>query len=175
MWLCIVERWNGVSMFLDNTHTDIQTVNVTTDSSRYGFGGYNKNTGNYFLGEWKDYLPSVDYKNCSMALLELYPIVLSANLWGSQWSRKRIIFHCDNLATVHIINRKRSKCPIIMKLIRKLTIDAALNNFDYTSIWLSSQKNALSDALSRGNLFFFQESAPTAAPHPERIPDLFIF
>ena len=125
MWLCIVQKWNGISLFLDTTYTNIQTINVTTDSSRRGFGGYNKTTGHFFMGEWKDYLPHLDIEQCSMALLELYPIVLSAHLWGDQWSRKRIMYHCDNQSTMHILNAKRSRCPIIMKLIRKFTIDAA--------------------------------------------------
>lgn len=56
-----------------------------------------------------------------MAYLELYPIVVSAVLWEPGWPREYILFHCDNAATVHILKTGRSKCPDIMRLMRRLT------------------------------------------------------
>ena len=174
MWLSITQRWNGISMFLDHQYTDLQAIRVFTDASRTGFGGYNENTGQWFSGTWNDHLPDINCDQSSMALLELYPLVLSAHLWGSEWFRKRIMFQCDNKATVYIINKKRSACPLIMKLMRKFTIDAAIRNFDYKATWLSTKANILSDAFSRGNISLFQDLAPSAAPMPETIPDLFV-
>jgi hypothetical protein len=40
-----------------------------------------------------------------MAYMEWYPIVIAAILWGSELSGKRILFHCDNGATVFMINK----------------------------------------------------------------------
>ena len=57
-----------------------------------------------------------------MAFLELYPIVAASILQGKQWSGKRIVFNCDYQATVHIITKGRCKEPVIMKLMRRLTI-----------------------------------------------------
>ena len=54
--------------------------------------------------------------------LELYPIVVASILQGKQWSDKRIVFNCDYQATVHIITKGRCKEPVIMKLMRRLTI-----------------------------------------------------
>jgi hypothetical protein len=42
-----------------------------------------------------------------MAFYELYPIVMACVLWGYNWSRKRILFNCDNLATVEIVRKGR--------------------------------------------------------------------
>jgi hypothetical protein len=56
----------------------------------------------------------------SMAVLELYQIVVAALLWGSEWKRKKILFYCDNEATVAIVKKGRSKCIEIIKLMRQL-------------------------------------------------------
>jgi hypothetical protein len=56
-----------------------------------------------------------------MAVLELYQIVVAALLWGSEWKRKKILFYCDNEATVGIAKKGRSKCIEIIKLMRQLT------------------------------------------------------
>jgi hypothetical protein len=60
-----------------------------------------------------------------MAFFELYPIVMACVLWGHLWTRKQILFNCDNLAAVDIITKGRSKIPSIMKLMRKLTYHSA--------------------------------------------------
>ena len=171
MWLCILQRWNGISMFLDSELTHMEEINVLTDSSRYGFGGYNRSTGQWFHGTWEHHAPNID-QTSSMALLELYPLVVSACLWGSLWSRKHILYHCDNSSTCHILSKKRSKCPQIMKLMRRFTIEAAIHSFDFKSKWLPTTQNVISDALSRGRISLFQELAPEAAPAPEPIPRL---
>ena len=63
----------------------------------------------------------VSDKTLSIAFLELYPIVISAILWGKNWKCKNILFWCDNEATVGIVKKGRSKCLVIMKLMRRLT------------------------------------------------------
>ena len=69
----------------------------------------------------------------SMAFPELYHIVVAAVLWSKNWIKKRIVFHCDNESTVHIINKGRSKVQDIMKLMHKLTWLAATNNLTFLS------------------------------------------
>jgi hypothetical protein len=39
----------------------------------------------------------------------------------SEWKRKKILFYCDNEATVGIAKEGRSKCIEIIKLMRQLT------------------------------------------------------
>ena len=65
----------------------------------------------------------------SIAFMELVPIVVSVVLWQDSWLKKRIVFHCDNAATVAIISKGRSKSPFIMKLMRSMTWCAAKGNF----------------------------------------------
>lgn len=76
--------------------------------------------------KWFQVETSVEVRNLtqsnSMAFCESYPIVMACVLLGSEWPRKRIVFHCDNQFTVHIITKGRSDIAIIMALIRKLLL-----------------------------------------------------
>lgn len=103
MWCRYLEQWNGISFFIDDNFITASDYNLFTDaSSKCGFGGYFQNR--WFQGVWPDGV-KLGTDDSSMAYMELYPIVIAAILWGSAWSGKRILFHCDNQATVFIINK----------------------------------------------------------------------
>ena len=101
-----------------------------------------------------------------MALCELYPIVMACVLWGSQWTQKRILFFCDNMSTVDIISKGRSKVPSIMKLMRRLTFQLAKCNFVVHSKHIFSRENCIADCLSRFQMDTFRTLATGADPLP---------
>jgi hypothetical protein len=51
-------------------------------------------------------LPLVSDKTLLIAFLELYPIDISAIVWGKDWKWKNILFWCDNEATVGIVKKR---------------------------------------------------------------------
>ena len=53
-----------------------------------------------------------------LPFLEFYPIVVAIHCWASLLSNRRVKFHTDNIAVVHIINKQSSHCPKIMHLLR---------------------------------------------------------
>jgi len=110
MWQYFLSKWNGISLFLENETTTADRLDLFTDASDWGFGGYYK--GDYFYDSWPhDLLTQVEREGkLSMSFKELYPIVVAAILWGKYWKRKRIVFHCDNIGTVHIL--KKGEIPI---------------------------------------------------------------
>ena len=104
-WLRFFLYWTGVNMFYDSNYASNCDMQLYTDaSSTIGFGGLYQ--GKWFCLPWPDELPSSNDKNLSMAVLELYQIVVAALLWGSEWKRKKILFYCDNKATVVIVKRE---------------------------------------------------------------------
>ncbi|XP_062592590.1 uncharacterized protein LOC134254037 [Saccostrea cucullata] len=112
MWLEFLSNWNGISMFYDACKVTSDSIQLFTDaSSTIGYGGYFE--GHWFCDRWPVDLPRIVNDTLSMAFLELYPIVVASILWGKQWSGKRIVFNCDNQATVQIITKGRSKEPFI--------------------------------------------------------------
>lgn len=143
MWALFLRHWNGVSFFLDDHVTTSADLHLYTDATNEAFGGIYRNQ--WFKGDFPEELKQHEP---SMALFELYPIVMSCVLWGHQWAKKRILFHCDNMATVDIISKGRSKIKSIMRLMRTLTYHSAMNNFVVHAIHIPGSDNNLADALS---------------------------
>lgn len=161
MWFTFLTQWNRISFFYDVTTTSSDQLRLYTDAaSNFGYGGYFN--GKWFCGEWPNELKYLLDSDLSMAFRELYPIVVAAVLWSTSWNKKRIVFYCDNEATVNIINKGRSKILDIMKLMRRLTWLAACNNFTFSSKHIPGTKNVISDALSRFDFQTFRKAAPAA-------------
>lgn len=168
MWLQFLREWNGVSFFHDSHFTATESLLLFTDASLLGFGGYYN--GHWFSSEWPTEYQESEQSTFSMAFRELYPIVVAAICWGNSWTSKKILFKCDNLATVHIINKGRSKCLKIMNLMRTLTWTAAVKNFYFRAEHLPGSTNIISDALSRFQMDRFRAAAPLADRFPTKCP-----
>lgn len=169
MWLHFLSQWNGVSLFMDRKISVAADMELYTDaSSTLGFGGYYQ--GQWFSSPWPSDLSTTSKR--SLALLELYPIVVSALIWGHTWRKKRILFHCDNLATVHIIRkgRAKAKCVLLNQLMRRLTLSAMENNCLIIAQHVPGRNNSIADALSRFQLQRFRHLAPMAASNPTKVP-----
>jgi hypothetical protein len=161
MWRRFLESWNGVSLFHQTNLTVAADWELATDAaSTVGHGGYFQ--GRWFCEVWPVDLPRLTDNTLSMAFLELYPITVAAMLWGAEWSTKRILFHCDNMATVEIIRKGRSRAPDVMKLLRRLTWCSVLHNFSVYAKFVPGKVNIIADALSRLQLQRFRHLCPTA-------------
>ena len=171
MWKLFLKQWNGISFFYDIERTPADSMHLYTDaSSTLGFGGYYEKQ--WFCDKWPKDLPKEDDKEISMAFRELYPIVIAAILWGHLWTAKRILFYCDNEATVKIIQKGRSKTLSIMKLMRQLTWCSAKYNFCIYSEHLPGKTNLIADALSRFQMQKFRQLAPNANSQPLHCPPM---
>ena len=168
MWYNFLQEWNGVSLFYDLVSITSLDMELFTDASLIGFGGIFKTQ--WFCSVWPECIPSVDDDDLSMAFRELYPIVAAALIWGKQWTGKRIVFVCDNQSSVYILQRGRSRCLPIMKLMRTLTWTAARNNFHFVSRHLSGERNKIADSLSRLLFQRFRVLAPHADKEPQICP-----
>ena len=162
MWRRFLKYWNGVAMFLEKDVTKATDIVLYTDAAAsVGFGGFFQDR--WFQERWAPEFMLKDNTQLSMAFLELYPIVVSAILWGSEWQGKKILFYCDNEATVHIIMKGRSKIQHIMRLMRRLTWCAAKGNFIILAKHIPGVNNDIADALSRFQMSRFRKLAPRAA------------
>ena len=172
MWLHFLNHWNGVSLFIENEATLADDMQLFTDASGnkdLGFGGYFQKS--WFFGGWPKEILSRLSKKASIAFRELYPIVVAAILYGKSWSRKRIIFNCDNKGTCFIVNKGYSnKSEDIMRLMRRFTLVAAQFSFSYEARYLPGRYNKLADNLSRFKFQAFRKLAPEANDRPDEVP-----
>ena len=157
MWLLFLKEWNGVSFFINDNITEAADMELYTDATQKSFAGFYKNQ--WFQG---DFPLEVMDEQTSMAFFELYPIVMACVVWGHNWNRKRILFHCDNMSTVDIISKGRSKVKSIMKLMRKLTFHAATHHFIIHAQHIPGINNNIADSLSRYQMQKFRILAPDA-------------
>ncbi len=165
MWSKFLQDWNGVSMFMDDELTLADDMQFFTDATPRAYAGYY--CGKWFQECFPDSFISSDAV-ASMALYELYPIVMAAVLWGDKWAKRRIVVNCDNAATVDIINKGRSKIPFIQKFVRRLIWCAARGQFLIIAKHIAGKTNTIADALSRFNMLQFRRLAPAADRLPER-------
>ena len=148
MWSTFLQIWNGRSFFLEDQLTSAPDLSLYTDASgAHGYGAYYQ--GQWFRGHWvQGQRLGVD-KGTSIAYQELFPIVLAASIWGHTWQQKRILFYCDNKATVSAINKGASSCPLMSHLLRLLTLTAMSSNFVVRASHVPGKTNSIADALSQ--------------------------
>ena len=163
-WQQFVGTWNGVSFWHFPGMRITSDLEVTSDAA--GAIGY----GAYWGSEWFNGRWSQTQEQLSIAYKELFPIVISAHIWGRQWARKTVLFRSDNEAVVHILNSRTSRDPGIMHILRSLLLAAAQFNFTFTSCHVPGVQNKIADALSRFNWQVFHQLAPRAQSIPVAIP-----
>ena len=130
--------------------------------------------GKTWLGGWNFSvsgmgLPFSSFPPLHPSQISLFVLMLAAHVWGSHWSRKRILFRVDNEAVVHILNSRTSPDPNIMHLLRSLLKVAACLSFTFTAVHVPGKNNGVADALSRFNWQGFRSQAPTAKRFPVSI------
>ena len=62
----------------------------------------------------------------SVALKELFPIVVTLAIWGSQWRGRLVMCHCNNAAVVTQVNWLHARDPQTSHMLRCLASFQAL-------------------------------------------------
>lgn len=141
-WSVFIEHFNGKSLFLSDIWRDSVQLHLFTDASNVGFGGYYGNK--WFADSW----PS-EFESYHINIKELFPIVLAVEFWGKDFSNQCIMFHCDNMTVVHVINKQTSKDKIMMALIRRLVVKCMQFNIMFQAQHVEGVRNIFADQLSR--------------------------
>ena len=166
VWLEFLCNFNGRCMFLPDKWLSSIDLKLYTDAS--GSIGYAAIFGSqWFYGVWDE-----SWRNRNIAVLEFYPIVLSVQTWATYFTNKCIVFHTDNQALVHVINKQTAKDKHIMFLVRQLVKLCLHYNILFRAEHLSTKENVLSDLLSRCKVQQFLQMAPWADRKSVPIPPL---
>ena len=162
-WHTFASNWNGKSFFLEPGWTPSPAYQQFTDASQAGFGCYWK--GHWLCSPWPRQLRPRDIQ-----WKELYAVVVAARAWGAQWSKKRLLIHCDNQAVVAVWQAGTTKNAPLMQLVRTLFLIAASHNFTVILQHIEGANNCIADALSRLQHHRFRELVPGADTEPTPIP-----
>lgn len=175
MWLKFFEHCNGISVFHDRFWVSNDDEQLFTDSA--GSLGL----GIWFKGHWcsEQWPPEWHRQGLTkdITMLELFPIVAAISIWGDQLRNKKLRFHCDNQAVVHVINTMTSKSTLVLALLRVLTLQCLRFNCLIKASHIPGAKNDICDALSRFQLRKFRTLAPNSdsnqTPVPHRLWNIF--
>ena len=167
-WAEALTSYSRRSFFSFDKWTPAHDMQLQTDASgSIGFGAvYN---GKWLHGTWDSaHVP------LSITFKELYAIVVACHTWGHEWTRRRIMFQCDNTAVVQCIKTGICRSKPVLALIRSLYWLCVKYSFLISASHIQGVTNTLADALSRGSLQSFKILAPTASPSatPPVLPQL---
>ena len=164
IWLSFLDQYYGKSMLTNERFLSSKTLALYTDSAQsIGYGAIYSTKWLYgvFPSSWHSF---------NITFLELYPIILAVNLWGSLWKNQCILFFTDNIALTFIINSQSSKDTDILKLVLCLVLVCLHNNILFQAKHIRGQKMVLADALSRQKLDKFKQLSRHSSPTPTQVP-----
>lgn len=170
MWLKFFQDFNGVSVFQDAewlTNTDLLLYTDSSAAEGNGFGAYFQ--GHWTQGAWpKAWVLEGITKDINV--LEFFPILVAVYIWGDRLRNKKVLFRCDNLSVVHVLNKQSSKSALLMVLVRALTLRCLNLNLMFRAEHIPGVENGIADSLSRFQMERFRQLAPEAQARPVVFP-----
>ncbi len=134
--------------FVDTGHLSSEEVQWFTDASGSPDLGY----GCYLGGTWfqQRWPPGfIATGKTSTCLLELIAVVASILKWANKFPNKKVLLHCDNQATVQILNKLTLKCKYCMEIVRVIVGTCMVHNFRVEALYVNTLDNGIADSLSR--------------------------
>lgn len=167
VWKQFLSSFNGCSFWQEPFCTS-EALNLFTDAA--GAVGY----GAYWQGHWSaSKWPSSWIDNgltVNITLLEIFPVLISLELWGSCFSNRRILLHSDNKAVVYAINCLSSKSLPVLAVLRQLVLKCLELNIWLKAKYVPGIDNSVADSLSRLQLDRFRMLVPEADTCGVRCP-----
>ena len=162
-WHTFVDSWNGLSLLWSVGLSSPNIMVVSDASGSWGCGAYYSSF--WFSMKWP-----AQAQEFSIAIKELFPVVIAAAIYGKYWSGQLVQFSVDNAAVVHVLQASYGHESHLMHLIRVLVFLASHFNFWFTASHIAGKSNILADALSRNNVELFLSQVPQAHRYSSRIP-----
>ena len=164
LWLQFLTQFNGKSFFLDFVWLSSDMIHLYTDAS--GSLGYGAVFGrNWLYGAWPK-----RWSSLNIVILEMFPIVISVEIWANRLANKCVTFHTDNQALVEVINKKTTKDKKLLVLVRSLVLSCLKHNILFKAVHLPGLCNTSADALSRLQVDKFKSLDQYAAAEPTIVP-----
>ena len=160
-WTMFLRTWNGVSL-MRLLATEPTQVALTTDASgNWGCGGYTTPSPQWFYWQW-DGRSQAD----SIAVKEMFPILLGAALYGKNWTGCTVLCRCDNQAVVAVLKTRYARDQRLMHLLRLLFFFEAQFRFYMVAQHVPGVHNIHADNISRNRHQAFLAASPDMPQNP---------
>ena len=157
-------QWNGVVFFALRKHTSF-SLQLYTDACKRGMGGV-------YGDSWFSEAFPTTFHTLHINVLEFFAVVAAVFTWGDSWRNSSILFHTDNTGVIHAWEKRSSKDPLIMQLMRAMFFFCAQRNIQPSFAHVAGIDNSKADALSRFQVIRFRNMAPEADELPTKISPL---
>lgn len=142
-WNAFLVRYNGVSMINTADWTAPDQI-MATDACPTGCGGIAGSE--YFSSEFPaDILAQKLHINA----LECLTITVGLKLWGHRFKGCKILMHCDNQATVDVVNSGKARDKFLQSCVREITYWIAVYEIELKVLHIKGSENRVPDWLSR--------------------------
>ena len=101
-------------------------------------------------------------------------LVLACEIFGKNWTRRRILFETDNDAVAKVGKSWLPKDPHLVKLMRVLASLAIKHSFELKIIHKAGALNTKADQLSRGRVQDFKRENPSVNLTPTPFSEDFL-
>lgn len=169
LWLDRLKRWNGTCKWRSK-----QLLVIETDASFEGFGIHITRVqgvrglpewlraGRKIAGTWPAELQTKFVKEKNMCWCELYTILFALALVAPFAAEGEILFHCDNLPDVNILNRMSTRSSSLRVLLRAIATLSFEFRSSYKAVHIPGVLNVTADRLSRPSLHKYQFDSNTS-------------
>nr|XP_033806845.1 uncharacterized protein LOC117363363 isoform X1 [Geotrypetes seraphini] len=167
MWAVFLRDFNGTVPMLAPELSSVDLELFSDAAGGVGFGLYCN--GDWCAERWPaEWVRSGVTKN--ITLLELFPLLVACELWSGVLRNRRVVFWCDNLGVVEVVNRQAARCLAVNALMRELVLRCLRLNLFVRARHVPGLQNGIADALSRFNFLQFRRLAPGARAEGSRMP-----
>ena len=142
-WQLMLPHFNSVSIIKTEPWSDPDQL-IATDACLHGAGGTFRDR--FFMCEFPDMLKQ---DAGSISQLEAMTVVIALKLWAHMLKGHRIVIHCDNSATVSVLNTGRAQDGFLQNCAREVIFLACKYQFELKAVHIAGADNRLPDLLSR--------------------------
>lgn len=138
-----LDTYNGISI-MPPLHWARPDEEISSDACLVGLGAA--------CGSEYYHFALQDHMKRHISELEILALVAAVALWREKLRGKRVLAHCENMATVEVVNRGRTKNQFMAACLRELCYISATVDLELRVVHLPGVRNRVADLLSRWDL-----------------------
>jgi hypothetical protein len=151
-WARYLEHFNGIQMIMEEDPFPLELSQLLDRPFEVYAGDATPVGGGGWFGDqyWSRMLPrDLQDPQLPIHVKEFWCLIVSARLWGKNWTGRAITLFCDNCSVVDTINHKKPRDPALLSLLREFLYIAVSFKFFPVVRKISTTDNYLADHISR--------------------------